>query len=422
MTTEDDPPREAPAWAVRLRAQRRQRGWSQRDMVKALVEAATGNLRQHLPSRDTILRRVKSYEAGDHQPKDPYRLLYCRVFRMTEAELFAEEHDQPGLLPGGVHDDEIAVMELARRAMASDVGEVTLTQLERAVDDLAVAYARTPPAELNVRVRRYLAYVARLLDAKKTLAEHRRLLVAGGWLSLLAATINIDLRRFIAANAQLDTATQLSRHAECPEIQAWCLETQAWQSLTSQDSRRALELSQAARQVAPRSGSAYIQATAQEARAWARLGDGPETRRALSHVEHLAANLPMPDRAEHHYRYDPAKSDAYTATTLTWLGDTAAEHHARAVLDRLEHPHHGPARPRRALAARLDLALALLTTDQPDEAAAVTMTAMSSGIMVPSHYWRVTEVITGVEALRLRQATDLRETFRTIRSRATLDR
>jgi hypothetical protein len=54
--------------------------------------------------------------------------------------------------------------------------------------DSAVAYPGTPPAELLGRVRRHLGYLARLLDARKTFDEHRRLLVAGGWLSLLAAT------------------------------------------------------------------------------------------------------------------------------------------------------------------------------------------------------------------------------------------
>ncbi|GAA0977995.1 hypothetical protein GCM10009555_040150 [Acrocarpospora macrocephala] len=412
MIAEDDSTAQnAPAWALRLRAQRRQRDWSQRDMVRVLVQAASDNLRQRLPERETILRRIKSYEAGQHQPKDPYRLLYCRAFQMSEAELFSEEADEPGISAAGDHDDEIAMMELARRAMASDVGEATLVHLEQAVDDLAMAYSRTPPQELAARTRRYLGYVARLIDAKKTLTEHRRLLIVGGWLSLLASTCNIDMRRFPVAEAQLDTAAHLSRQADCPEIQAWCLETRAWKSLTDKDFRRALELSQGAGEIAPRGGSAYIQATAQQARAWARLGVGTETRRALSRVEHMASGLPIPDQAEHHYRYDPAKSDAYTATTLAWVGDTAAEPYARSVLTRLEHPQDGPARPRRALAARLDLALALLATDQLDEAAAATTTAMTSGVMVPSHHWRVSEIITSVEARNAPEATELREIF-----------
>ena len=169
-----------------------------------------------------------------------------------------------------------------------------------------------------------------------TLAEQRRLLIVGGWMSLLAATTLIDLHRDHAAAAHLRTAARFARETGHAEIAAWCLETQAWQVLTAGDYRRAVEISQAAQRIAPKSGSAFIQATAQEGRAWARLGDAAETRAALGRVESLVSPLQMPDRPEHHYRYDPAKSEAYVATTLAWLGEPG-----RRVL-RPAHP--GPAR------------------------------------------------------------------------------
>ena len=96
--------------------------------------------------------------------------------------------------------------------------------------------------------------------------------MTGGWLSLLAATCLIDLHRDHAAAAHLRTAAQLARETGHAEITAWCLETQAWQVLTQGDYRSAVGISQAAQHVAPKSGSAFIQATAQEGRAWARLG------------------------------------------------------------------------------------------------------------------------------------------------------
>ena len=40
-------------------------------------------------------------------------------------------------------DDELAAMELARRVSARDVGDETLTRLELAFDDLAMAYPVT---------------------------------------------------------------------------------------------------------------------------------------------------------------------------------------------------------------------------------------------------------------------------------------
>ncbi|GIM99586.1 helix-turn-helix domain-containing protein [Planomonospora venezuelensis] len=403
-----------PAWAVRLRAERRDRLWSQREMARRLFEAADEGTRARLPSRESMVRRIKAYEAGHHHPDDPYRVLYARVLGVCESELFGDGVRADGRR-GAVVDDELDAMELARRVAASDVGAETLERLEAAVDDLAVAYPGTPPAELLGRTCRYLAYVSRLLGARKTLAEHRRLLVAGGWLSLLAATCHIDLRQFPAGAARLRTAARLAEHAEHPEIAAWCLETEAWQVLTAGDYRHALSLSQGAQRVAPKGSSAHIQATAQEGRAWARLGAGPQTRDALDRVARLVAPLATPDRPEHHYRYDPAKSDAYTATTLSWLGDPAAEPYARGVLARLESTVDGPPRPRRAVSARLDLALALLAadqSDQSDEAGHITLAALTSGLLVPSNHWRAAEVIAAVEARRMSRATELREAYR----------
>ncbi len=307
--------------------------------------------------------------------------------------------------------DEIAALDLMQRAGATDAGTGTVERLELAVDELATAYPGTSPGELLGRVRGYLGYVSRLLDARTTLAEHRCLLVVGGWLSLLAATTMIDLHRDHAAAAHLRTAAQLARETGHAEIAAWCLETRAWQVLTTGDYRRAVDISQAAQRLAPREGSAFIQSTAQEGRAWARLGAAPETRAALGRVEALVAPLPVPDRPEHHYRYDPAKSEAYTATTLAWLGDPAAAGYARNVLARLESATDGPPRPRRAASARLDLSLALIAAGQHDEAAGTALTAITSGRIVPSNYWRAREVIHAVAERGLPAAADLAEAY-----------
>jgi hypothetical protein len=126
----------------------------------------------------------------------------------------------------------------------------------------------------------------------------------------------------------------------------------------------------------------------------------------------LTGNLPTPDRPEHHYRYDPAKADAYTATTLAWLGDPAAEPYARVVLARMETPTDGRIRARRISSARLDLSLALVAAGQPEEAAHETLTAVTSGMLVPSNYWRAGEVIAAVETARVPEMTELRAAYR----------
>jgi hypothetical protein len=311
-------------------------------------------------------------------------------------------------------DDETDAWELARLARASDVGTATVDRIEQASDDLAVAYHITAPARLLVRIRVHLGYVARLLDGRKTLSEHRRLLVAGGWLSLLAATCAIDLCSWDAAAAQLRTAAELARETGHAELAAWCLETRAWQLLTVGEYQAAAGMCRQALQTAPPGGSAHIQATAQEARACARLGAAGrrDSYEALRRVEALVSLLPVPDLPEHHYRYDPAKSQAYTATTLSWLGDPAAEHLARGVLAHLEPVTGGPQRPRRAASARIDLSLALIAAGKPDEAASVALAAITTGRLVPSVHWRAREVVEAVEAAGPGEAAALREAYR----------
>lgn len=315
---------------------------------------------------------------------------------------------------GSRSEHDLDALEFARRVSASDVGGQTLARIEEKVDELAIAYPSTPSTDLLAAVRLHQGYIVRLIDGRKTLAEHRRLLTAASWLSLLGATIYIDLKQRRTAMAWLRTAADLANEVGDQEILGWCLETRAWDAVNEGQYRLAGELARAAQQMAPRGGSAFIQATAQEGRTWARLGEHRQTREALDRLARLVSSLSMPERPEHHFRYDPAKAVAYTATTLAWIGDPAAEEYARAAVDRLESPAKGGPRPRRAAAARLDLALALLAAGKPDEASATVMTAILSGRLVPSNYWRIREVVSAVEARGLARARELREAFDTL--------
>ncbi len=315
----------------------------------------------------------------------------------------------PALPDESGRDAELDAIELARRIEASDVSEGTLSRLEETADRMAMSYAGTPPAELLPQVRRQLNYVTGLLDVRMTIDGQRRLLVVGGWLALLAATLHIDLRQGAAAEAWLTTAEQMAGHAGHDEIRAWCLETRAWDVLTDGRYAEALALSQRARGIAPAGSSALIQATAQEGRAWARMGNAAETRGSLERVARLVSNLPTPEHPEHHYRYDPTKAVAYTATTLAWVGDPAAEGFARSAIEELTAEPGGLPRPRRVASARLDLALALLAADRPDEASAEALSAVTSGRIVPSNWWRAAEVLAGVESSGVPEASDLRD-------------
>jgi hypothetical protein len=129
----------------------------------------------------------------------------------------------------------------------------------------------------------------------------------------------------------------------------------------------------------------------------------------------MASPLVAPDRPEHHYQYDPAKATSYTATTLSWVGDPAAVDYAREVIAGLAalDPYGG--RPRRLASARIDLALALIRSGEAEEAAESTITAVSSGRVVPSNQWRVGEIVRAAETLGTRESQRLREAYEDLR-------
>ncbi|MEV1011509.1 helix-turn-helix domain-containing protein [Streptomyces sp. NPDC049881] len=390
--------------------QRKSRGFTQEAFAHALgVDRTT----------------VQRWERGEGEPQP--------VQRPKIAELLGVTADQLGLLLTGEapeatgtgqwsstslpdSGDELEAMELVRRVEASDVGNETLCRLERVFEELATAYPTSPPQELLERVRTHTAYVGRLLDAPKTLREHRRLLVVGGWFSLFGATLHIDLDQPHAATARLRTAGSLARHADHAEIESWCYETEAWRVLTDGDYARALELSLRAQSVAPSGSSVAVQATAQEGRARARLGQTRETRTAVDRVQNMAVSVDMIRRPEHHYQYDPEKAVAYTATTLAWIGDRAAEGYAREIIARLSPGNDFRTWPRRVASASIDLALTLLAGDRLDEACDAAQKAILSGRVVPSNHWRALEVVKAVEHRQLPEAPDLREAFEGMKS------
>jgi len=132
----------------------------------------------------------------------------------------------------------------------------------------------------------------------------------------------------------------------------------------------------------------------------------------LARVETLVSPLKQPERPEHHYRYDPGKALAYTATTLSWVGEPAAERYARTVVCELEAV---ATRPRRTALARLDLSLALVGTGKLDEGAAMATEAISAGLLVPSNWRRATEVVTAVEQTGIAEAAGLRDAYESYR-------
>lgn len=325
-------------------------------------------------------------------PGRAYRQAFAGVLGASEAELGFRPPRRtdgtataPAAVPAPYADD--GLIALAAEAEVSDVGASAVEATEEVAELLARSYANTPPDMLLTEVRRRAAEVVSLLERRTTLVQRRRLLVTGGWLSLLGATVLVDLGDRARAATARAAAASLARETEHTELSAWAVEIATWTALIDQDWPTAARLAADGEALAPAGTSAAVQLAAQQARAAARLGDGPTVRAALARAEAGVDRQSGHRPRDHHFVFDGRKLDGYTATSLAWLDDPAGEQVAREVADRYA---GGPAR--RLATARIDLGLILARGGRADEAAHLMLLAADSGRLLPSNAWRVVEV------------------------------
>jgi hypothetical protein len=183
-------------------------------------------------------------------------------------------------------------VEVARRAEASQLGPGTLAGVERAVARLRDAVEAMPPGELLPAVLAQLRYVGRLLERRPTLAQHRRLLAAAGWLSVLLARLFFEAGDREAAEASRDAAFRLARLAGHAELAAWSVEALATWALADGRFTDALDLARDGQDLAPPASAAAVQLALDEAEAWTSLGDPAQAAGARHQAALTRAMLP----------------------------------------------------------------------------------------------------------------------------------
>lgn len=353
MSTEGE---SLPAWAQRVRAERRRRLWSKKEMAVRLLTAA-GDSAPNFASRDGLIRMIGYWEKGERQVNDRYRTLYCRAFDMAESSLFAAAPDTDD--GHALRRDAVLVdtLELARLAAASDLGPATVESIGESVDLLCRAYPSTPGRVLRERTGRRLRQVVELLAKRVSLSQHRELLVQAGWLSALLGCVHYDLGQVEDAEAARQAAAQMGREAGHADLQAWALEMAAWFALVEGRYEAVVERASAGQHVAPE-GGALVQLTLQEAKGHARLGNRGAALDALERGAALLDRLPRPRHPEHHFVFDHEKLVFYAATIHAWLGDDeVARSYAEAIISGHLRPDGSSRAPMRVANARIDLAL-----------------------------------------------------------------
>ncbi|MDT3400614.1 tetratricopeptide repeat protein [Streptomyces sp. B1866] len=270
------------------------------------------------------------------------------------------------------------VADLVRHAQASDVSAAEMETVETAIDRLCRAYPHTPAAELHRQTRLGIRHVSRLLEGRTTLRQHRDLLVHAGWLFLLGGCVEYDLGQHQAADTSRAAALAIGRETGHGEIAAWAWELGAWFALTQGRWSDAVDCVDAGHE-ADSTHSVGVQLYAQQAKAYARMGDARSVRNALDAGRARLERLPRPDHPEHHFIIDPAKWDFYAMDSYRLLGDDdRAVRHAREVVRTSTARNGREVSPMRAAEARLTLGVTAARAGELEEAVAMGTRALET--------------------------------------------
>jgi hypothetical protein len=313
-----------PAWAVRMTNERKVRDWSQADAVRALKAHAAKDQPIHADDAN-LLRQWKRWEAGEVTPGEFYQPIIARTFDTATRAMFPVQ----GKRSTNVDLVTIAGMdtlELVSRLQRSDMDDATLNGLRVLSDTLCSEYPFTPADQLLTEGRAWLGRITQALSQRLTLQQHREILVLGGWITLLIACVEHDTGNRPAAETTRRGALSLGEEADHGEIQGWAHEIRAWMNLTTGDYHGVVAATRAGTDVAPNQGVA-VQLAAQEAKAWARIGNRRQTEVALDRGRRLLDVMPYPDNVAHHFVIDPTKFDFYAMDCYRHLAEDAMATH-----------------------------------------------------------------------------------------------
>jgi hypothetical protein len=400
-----------PAWARRIVAERKARGWSQAHAIAVL----RGHSSEELPGDTSLLREWKRWEAGETSPQR-YRPLIAAMFGTVEHALFPK--------PGRYNCDREAevsgldMVELLQRLQASDVDAASVEALRITTERLCCEYPHLPADQLRIEGRRWLEQLVGLQSQRLSLAQHREIVTLAGWLALLVGCVEYDQGDRRSSETTREAALSLGTENGNPEIVGWAHEMRAWIALTTGDFRSAIFASQAGMEAAGERGVS-AQLAGQAAKTWARLGDRRQTEVALDRGRTILAKLPYPQNLDNHFVVDPAKFDFYAMDCYRVLGeDRLAEALAGEVI-RYGTDFDGTERaPMRMAEARLTLAVVAGRHGDVDEALAYGRQAFTGERQSVPHLVLVGDELRTVLESRHAKHPDVRDYVAQLRSLA----
>lgn len=314
-------------WARRMKRERQLRGWTQRDCVRRLQYEAS----RVLPDESNMVDQWKRWESGRVLPSPEYQRLIAAIFGSVSGAMFAAPRDPQDVMVSAGTPVSVTT-EVLSRLQASAIDQATLDALRLTVDRLCADYPTVPAPQLLLEGRSWLTRISDLLDMRVTLSQHRELLSLSGMLALLVGCLEQDTGASTHAEATRRSANLLGVEADDHDVIGWSYEMSCWFALTRGDYGAVLAASTAGIEAAGER-SVSVQLRAQQAKAWARIGDRRKVEVALDQGRTLLESLPYPTDPAHHFIVDPQKFDFYSMDVLRTVGeDRIADALANEVL------------------------------------------------------------------------------------------
>src|SRR5260370_30817089 len=113
-----------PAWARRITTEREARGWNEPQFIEALRAHAPAEL----PGKESMLRRVHSWESGSSCPDDFYRPIIAKALGTVTAAIWSVNGRRDGdaeVIAGA----GMATLEIVTRLRSSSMDGATLEGL-----------------------------------------------------------------------------------------------------------------------------------------------------------------------------------------------------------------------------------------------------------------------------------------------------
>ena len=318
-----------PSWAIRMVAERKARDWTQQHMVDQLRRVSA----KPLPGDASMLRSVKGWEAGEHEPSHPNKRLIAAAFGTVTLAIFGDH-----TIPDSTDYDPAITFELVERIHASDINDGTLDAIDQQVDKLCTDYSWADPHRLLADSTTWFDHLNQLRSARITIAEHQRILELAAWLALLVGTISFDLADMKGAERARRVALRLGQETGNPEIEAWGHELSSWFNLAQQRWERVIPIAAAGQNIAADRGIG-AQLAIQEAESLARLGARREADTVLARAQTILERLPASSNPLHHFYVDHDKFDKALMHIHLIQGD---DRQAAMLSDELERKFTNP--------------------------------------------------------------------------------